>query len=56
MRKPVYVIYEQQRGRSACTSAFVLHCLDDIIPVLATAIISRLWLASVAEQSSLSLT
>ena len=37
-------------------SAFVLRCLDSIIPVLAKAEISRLSLVSVAEQAGLSLT
>ena len=37
-------------------SAFVVHCLDSIIPVLAKSKISRLWLVSVAELAGLSLT
>ena len=37
-------------------SAFVVHCLDNIIPVLVIAEISRPWLVSVPEQASLSLT
>ena len=52
MRKPVYVICEQQRCRSGCTSpqpahlrrligTFVVRCLDSIIPLLAIAKISR---------------
>ena len=61
MRKPVYAICEQQRRRSACASAqsdqrFVVRYLDSILSLLATAEISRLWLASVAEQACLSLT
>ena len=36
-------------------SAFVVRCLDSIIPLLAQSIISRLWLVSVAEQAGLSL-
>ena len=54
MRKPVYAICEQQRH--SLISAFVVHCLDGIIPVLAIAEISRLELASVVEQAGLSLT
>ena len=57
MRKPVFSICEQQRRRSACASApFVVRCLDSIIPLLATAEISRPYLASVAEKAGLSLT
>ena len=61
MRKPVYTICEQQRHRSACASrslisAFVVHCLDRIIPLLAIAEISRPQLVSSAEQVSFSLT
>ena len=37
-------------------SPFVVCCLDSIIPILAKSKISRLWLVSVAEQASLSLT
>ena len=60
LRKPVYVICEQQRRRSACASpqsdhAFVVCCLDSLIPLLAIAEISRLQLASAAEQATLSL-
>ena len=55
MRKPVYAICEQERRRSACASAFVIHCLDRIIPLFAIAEISRLKLVSVAEQAGLSL-
>ena len=60
MRKPVYVMCEQQRRRSACASAqsdqrFVVRCLDSLIPLLAIAEISRLQLASAAEQAGLSL-
>ena len=40
MRKPVYAICEQQRHRSAI-HAFIVHCLDSIIPLLAIAKISR---------------
>ena len=37
-------------------SAFIVRCLDSIIPLFAIAEISRLQLASVAEQAGLSLT
>ena len=37
-------------------SAFVVRCLDSIIPILATSRISRLYLVPVAEQAGLSLT
>ena len=37
-------------------SAFVVRCLDSIIPILAISKISRLELAAVAEQAGLSLT
>ena len=48
-RKPVFAICEQQRCRSAwqqhsLISAFVFPCLDSIVPRLATAEISRLYL------------
>ena len=36
-------------------SAFVVHCLDSTIPLLAIAEISRPWQVAVAEQSGLSL-
>ena len=52
MRKPVYSICEQH-SRSLI-SAFVVHCLDSIIPTLVKSKISRLWLVSGAEQTSLS--
>ena len=47
MRKPVYAIGEQERRRSACASrslisAFVVRCMDSIIPLLAIAEISRI--------------
>ena len=41
---------------SSLTSTFVVHCLDSIIPILNKSKISRLYLASVSEQASLSLT
>ena len=37
-------------------SAFVVRCLDSIIPILAASRISRLYLVPVVEQASLSLT
>ena len=37
-------------------STFVVHCLDSIIPLVSTAKISSLYLASVAAQAGLSLT
>ena len=54
MTKPVLAICEQQRFRSACTgsdqpaqlrsliSTFVVHYLDNTIPILAKSEISRL--------------
>ena len=61
MRKSVYVICEQQRRNQpshprSLISAFVVHCLDRIIPILANFKITRLKLASEAAQNSLSLT
>ena len=41
--------------RHSMISAFVVHCLDSIIPLLALAGISRPKLVSVAEQAGLSL-
>ena len=49
MRKPVYVICEQQRR--SLISASVVRCLDSIIPLFFS-----LYLASVAVQAGLSLT
>ena len=43
------------RSTKAQISAFVVHCLDSVIPLLAIAEISRLWLVSIAEQAGLSL-
>ena len=51
MRKPVYAICEQQRRRLA----FDVRCLDSIIPLVSISEISRLYLASAAEQAGLSL-
>ena len=36
-------------------SAFIVHCLDSIVPILAKFKLSRLWLASEAAKASLSL-
>ena len=49
------MLYEQLHLRSLI-SAFFVHCLDSIIPLLAIAEIPRLCLASVAVQTGLSLT
>ena len=58
MRKPDYGICEQQRCRSTCASDqhLCFHFLDSIILLLAISEISRLQLASEAEQAGLSLT
>ena len=48
MRKPLFAICEQQRRRSACASAqslisaFVIRCLDSIIPLFSISKISSL--------------
>ena len=60
MRKPVYAICEQQRRRSpahprSLISAFVVSCLDSIIPLVSNSEISSLYLASAAAQAGLSL-
>ena len=60
MRKPVYTICEQQRRRSAVhprclISAFVVHYLDSVIPLVSILKISSLYLACVAAQPGLSL-
>ena len=57
----VCAICEQQRCRSAGTSAqsdqaFVVHCLDSIIPLVFISKISSFYLASVAAQAGLCLT
>ena len=61
MRKPAFAICEQQRRRSACSStqsdhAFIVRCLDSIIPLVSISEISRFYLASVAAQAGLCLT
>ena len=53
MRKPVYAICEQQRR--SLISAFIVHCLDSIIPLVSISKISSLYLTSVAAQAGLSL-
>ena len=60
VRKPAFIICEQRR-RSAwhprsLISAFVVRCLDSIISLVYISHISRLQLASVAEQAGLCLT
>ena len=56
MRKPVFAICDQQRADQpahprSLISAFVVHCLDSIISILAISKFSRLWLAFVAGQN-----
>ena len=53
LRKPVYAICEQQAQISlrSLISAFVVRCLDSIIPLVSISEISSLSLASVAEQA-----
>ena len=58
----LFMLYVNNKGADqpvhppSLISAFVVRCLDSIIPLLAIAQISRLWLVSVAEQAWLSLT
>ena len=47
---------DQPAHPSSLISAFIVRCLDSTIPTLAKYKISRLYLASVAEQTGLSLT
>ena len=59
--KTCFAICEQQRRRSDCASALsdqrlCFLCLDSVIPLLAIAKISSLYLVTVAEQAGLSLT
>ena len=60
-RKPVYAICEQQsidqpaHPRSPI-STFVVRCRDSIIPLVSILAISCLYLASVDEETGLSLT
>ena len=61
MRKPVFA-YASIKGADQLAhprsqiSAFIIHCLDGIIPLVSVSKISSLYLASVAAQASLSLT
>ena len=57
--KTCFVIYANSKGSDQLAhliSAFVVRCLDSIIPLLAIPKILRPWLVSIAEQASLSLT
>ena len=54
MRKLVYAICDKQRR--SLIRAFVVRCLDSIIPLVPISEISSLYLAAEAEQSGLSLT
>ena len=60
MGKPV-LPYANKKGADqpahphSLISTFVVHCLDSTIPILAKSKISRLYLASEAEQAGLSL-
>ena len=60
MRKPVYAICEQQRHQPvhlrSLITAFVVRCLDGMIPPVSISEISSLYLASVAAQAGLCLT
>ena len=61
MRKPVLPYSnnknaDQPAHPRSLISAFVVRCLDSVIPLLAIYDISRLYLVSVAEQVGLSLT
>ena len=44
---------DQPAHPRSLVSAFVVHCLDSIISILAISNISRLWLASLAAQAGL---
>ena len=53
----LFLPYANNKGHPrSLISAFVVRCFDSIIPVVAMYEISRLQLASVAEQAGLSLT
>ena len=56
MTKPVFAICEQQRRRQIRLHAFVVPCLDSIIPLVSISEIFSLYLASVAAHAGLSLT
>ena len=47
---------DQPAHPRSLVSAFVVPCLDSIIPILAASSISRLYLVTVAEHTGLSLT
>ena len=47
---------DQPAHPSSLISAFVVHCLDSQLSILSISKVSRPWLASVAEQASLSRT
>ena len=59
MTKPDFAICKQQKHRSACASslisAFVVHCLDSIIPLVSISEISSLYLVSLVAQAGLNL-
>ena len=60
--KVCFMSYANNKGADqpvhlhSLTSAFVVRCLDSKIPKVAKSNISRLYLASVTEQTGLSLT
>ena len=54
MRNPVFAMCEQHPR--SLISAFVVRCLDSIIPLLSVPEISSLYQTSVAVQAGLSLT
>ena len=61
MRKPVYPIFEnkgadQPAHPRSLISAFIVRCLDSIIPLVSISEFSSLYLVSVAEQVGFSLT
>ena len=61
MRKPVYVICEQQRRSSDCTSAqsdqrLVVRCLNSTMSLVSVFAIQLLSLAYIADQARLNLT
>ena len=53
MTKPIFAICEQQRRRQISLHAFVVPCLDSIIPLVSISEISSLYLASVAAHAGL---
>ena len=61
MRKPVYAIMRLTKAKislrrmRSLISAFVVRCLDSIIPLVSTSEISILYLVSVTAQTGLSL-